>query len=64
VANAEADVAALHEQYAALNGELETEVRELESGFDVAAVKVETVAVKPRKSDIDVADLALVWQPA
>jgi hypothetical protein len=64
VANAEADVAALREQYAALNTELEAEARTLEATFDPAAIEVEAIPVKPRKSDIDVAELALVWQPA
>jgi hypothetical protein len=64
VAHAEADVASLHQQYSALEAELEAEVATLESGFDPAVVVVEPVAVKARKSDIEVTDLALVWQPA
>jgi hypothetical protein len=64
VTHAEADVTALREQYASLEADLEREVAELEDGFDPAAIALETVAVKPRKSDIEVSELALVWQPA
>jgi hypothetical protein len=63
VAHAEADAAAVREQIEALNAELEREVARLESEFDPAAVEIETLAVKPRKSDIAVEDLALVWVP-
>ncbi len=64
VANAEADLAALRDQHADLEHELEAEIAALESGFDPTRVVVESVAVRTRKPDIDVADLALVWQPA
>ena len=64
VAHAEAELAALREQFAALNAEVETEVRNLEATFDPAAIEVESVPVKPRKSDIAVTEVALVWQPA
>ncbi|HET7202432.1 MAG TPA: hypothetical protein VFI92_03605 [Steroidobacteraceae bacterium] len=64
VAHAEADIASLQQQYASIEQDLEAEVAALESDFDPAAIEVESVAVKPRKSDITVADLALVWQPA
>ncbi|HEX9207423.1 MAG TPA: hypothetical protein VF851_04245 [Steroidobacteraceae bacterium] len=64
VAQAEADVEALREQYAALEAELSAEVAAQESAFDAATVAIESVAIKPRKSDIAVADVALVWRPA
>jgi hypothetical protein len=64
VAHAEADIASLRQQYATLEADLEAEVARLEPGFDPAAIELETVTVKPRKSDIAVSDLALVWQPA
>jgi hypothetical protein len=63
VAHAEADARALHEQVEDLNGELEAEVARLESEFDPQAVRLESVPVKPRKADIAVEDLALVWRP-
>ncbi|HXW09764.1 MAG TPA: hypothetical protein VD737_04060 [Steroidobacteraceae bacterium] len=64
VAHAEADLTSVREQYAALEAELEAEVSRLESTLDPAAIQLETVTVKPRKSDIEVAELALVWHPA
>jgi hypothetical protein len=63
VADAEADAAALREQQAALNAELETEISRLESEFDPATIRIETAAVKPRKTDIAVEEMALVWVP-
>jgi hypothetical protein len=61
VALAEAEAQSIRDQIEALNAELETEVARLESEWDPAAIPVETRAVKPRKSDIAVEDLALVW---
>jgi molecular chaperone GrpE (heat shock protein) len=63
VAHAEADVEALHDQLEALNAELEAEVTRLESEFDPATIAIETTTVKPRKADIAVEDVALVWVP-
>jgi hypothetical protein len=63
VANAEANAAALREQHEALEAELQSEVTALESEFDPATIRIETAAVKPKKSDIAVEDLALVWRP-
>jgi multidrug resistance efflux pump len=64
VAHAEADLAALRQQYDSMAAEVEQEVAALEGSFDPASIQVERVAVRPRKSDIAVSDLALVWQPA
>ena len=64
VAHAAADIASLRQQYATLEADVEAEVAKLEPAFDPAAIELETVTVKPRKSDIAVSDLALVWQPA
>jgi len=63
VAHAEADVEAIRDQLEALNAELETEVARLESELDPAAIAIETASVKPRKADIAVDDMALVWVP-
>ena len=63
VANAEAEAESVREQIEALNAELETELTQLESEFDPAAIPIETTAVKPRKADIAVDDMALVWVP-
>jgi hypothetical protein len=63
VANAEADAAALREQQESLNADLEAEIKTLESDYDPATIRIETAPVKPKKSDITVEDLALVWVP-
>jgi hypothetical protein len=63
VAHAEADVAAIEERIAALNAELEAEVDRLEAEFDPNTIRIEAVPVRPKKSDISVEGLALVWCP-
>jgi hypothetical protein len=63
VTAAEADVEAIRAQAEALNTELEAEIARLEGEFDPNAVRIETVPVRPRKADIAVQDLALVWKP-
>mgnify|MGYP003402841653 CR=1 FL=1 len=64
VTHAEADVSALQQQHAALEVELADEISALEAKFDAGAIAVETSAIKARKSDTEVSDLTLVWQPA
>jgi hypothetical protein len=63
VANAEADVKALQDQIDAMNEELQAEISQLESEFDPNTVRIEAVPVRPKKSDIAVEDIALVWCP-
>jgi hypothetical protein len=63
VANAEADVEALQERITALNTELEAEIAALEAEFDPNTIRVEAVAVRPKKADITVEDIALAWCP-
>ncbi|MCX7053512.1 MAG: ATP-binding protein, partial [Proteobacteria bacterium] len=64
VTHAEADLTALQQQHAALEAELADEIAALESKFDAGAIAVEQSEIKARKSDTEVTDLALVWQPA
>jgi len=61
VAHAEADARAVREQIEALNTELEAEVARIESESDASSIGLDKVSVKPRKADIMVEDLALVW---
>jgi hypothetical protein len=63
VAHAEADVEALKDQVAAMNAELEAEIGRIEAEFDPNTIRVEIVPVRPKKSDISVEDMALVWCP-
>ena len=64
VTHAEADLTALQQQHAALEAELADEIAALEAKFDAGTIAVEQSAIKARKSDTEVTDLALVWQPA
>ena len=61
VAHAEADARAVRGQIEALNPELEAEVARIESESDASTIGLDKVSVKPRKADITVEDLALVW---
>jgi len=61
VGHAEADARSLGEQEARLEAELEAEIAGLGTQFDPATIVVETVTVRPRKSDLAVEDIALVW---
>jgi hypothetical protein len=63
VTAAEADARTIHAQIEGLNAQLEAEVTRLEGEFDPNAVRIETVPVRPRKADVTVEDLALVWKP-
>jgi hypothetical protein len=63
VQHAEADERALREQIAALEAELAAEVATIESGLDPQSIRLEPVAIKPRKADLAVDQLALVWRP-
>ena len=62
VTHAEADVEALKEQVAAMK-RVEAEIGQIEAEFDPNTIRVEKVPVRPKKSDISVEDMALVWCP-
>jgi hypothetical protein len=63
VEHAEADERALREQIAALEAELQREVDRLDAGLDPQSIPIERRAVRPRKGDLAVDDLALAWRP-
>ena len=44
-----------------LENELQQEISRLQGQFDPAAAPIERVELRPRKSDIDVTTLALLW---
>ena len=62
VEHAEAERDTLRRQIEALETELEAEVAALEARYEPNALRIETVEVRPRKSDVAVGDLALVWR--
>lgn len=62
VAHAEADAQAIRARIEALNEDLSAEIAALESELDANACRLEMIPVRPRKADIAVEDMALVWR--
>lgn len=63
VSRAEENREVLQQRLDSLQAELESEVARLRSDLDPASVAIEQTSVKPRKTDIDVRTLALLWVP-
>ena len=63
VDRAEEDAEALERQLEELDLEFQNDVDELEERFDPSFEELETLALKPRKTDVDVRLLALAWAP-
>ena len=57
------NVEALQQQLADLNAELEAQVAELQSSADPLKEELETITVKPKKTNINAQLCALVWAP-
>jgi hypothetical protein len=64
VARARSELEALRAERAALEEELDAEIAALRERLDVAAAAVEEIPVAPRKADLEVEELALVWLPS
>ena len=63
IADANEGVAALQQQLAELNAQFEAETSNLAAGLAPDALELEEVAIHPKKSDITVQEVCLVWQP-
>jgi hypothetical protein len=63
VSRAEENVEALQKQLTDLNGELAAGIEQLEARFDPEKEPLETVSVKPKKTDVEVRFLSLAWAP-
>ena len=63
VRRAKADLDALEDDLRELEGDLEEAIDEARDRFDEDRLKVEPYEVKPRKSDITVEEIGLVWLP-
>jgi hypothetical protein len=61
IARAEEALAEIHEEIELLAEELEEKIDELSLKYDIDNVNIQESAMKPRKSDIHVDELALVW---
>ena len=63
VGRAEESADAIRAQIAALDQELQAELAERQAATDPASEKLETIVVRPKKSDVTVRKVALVWIP-
>jgi hypothetical protein len=64
VERAEETVEALTESLEELNAAFSAEIEALEERFDGAAEELETVALRPRKTDVEVHLVGLAWRPS
>ncbi len=51
----------IHEELELLAEELEEKIDELSEKYDVERVEIKDASIKPKKSDIDVKELSIVW---
>jgi hypothetical protein len=63
VAGAEANRTALQKQLDDLEAELQQEIARVQGELDSAAIRLDKITLKPRKADISVQGLALLWVP-
>jgi hypothetical protein len=63
VTRAEENIAALQQELQAVNAELQQEVDQLEKRFDPSQAALETVSLKPKKSDVEARSVYLAWVP-
>jgi hypothetical protein len=62
VGRADETIGAIQKQLDDLNAELEREVVALQQRFDPAAGELETVSLKPKKTDVETRMLVLAWE--
>jgi hypothetical protein len=63
VGRAEENVQAIDQQLAELNAQCEAEMNELKARSDPSTEKLETISLRPKKTDITVKTVALAWAP-
>jgi hypothetical protein len=61
IGRAEEALAELHEEIELLAEELEEKIDELSDKYDVENITIQESAMKPRKSDIHIDELSLIW---
>ncbi|MFZ9936606.1 MAG: ATP-binding protein [Luteolibacter sp.] len=64
VAQANARVEDITRDIQTLQSELEAEIARICAGHDTANLKLETESLKPRRTDVKVDEVALLWMPA
>ena len=63
IARAIEDLEARRRELADLEGQFEEEIAEVRESADPEALELKTVKIRPRKSDIALGRVALVWTP-
>ena len=63
VARAREDLAAVQQSLADLDAQLKVELDALAASYDPTAIALEPLAIKPRRSDVEVRKVALAWAP-
>ncbi|MFK7742208.1 MAG: ATP-binding protein [Planctomycetota bacterium] len=63
VKRAKEDLVALHRQQQDLDAQFEVDVRDLEDRYDADTIELNEKQIKPRKSDISIERVALLWTP-
>jgi hypothetical protein len=63
VGRAEETVAAVNEQMAALDAQFKAETEALEKAIDPQTEALETISLKPKKSNIAIKLFTLAWAP-
>ena len=63
VAAAEAEAAAVRQQIADLDAQFSAEAAAVQGSIDPASIDLESVEVRPRKGDITIGAVALLWTP-
>jgi hypothetical protein len=63
IGRAQETVEALHQQLAELEAQFQSETATLEARVDPSTERLETISLKPKKTDISVRLVALVWVP-
>lgn len=61
VGRAEDNTSAIQERIDALDVEFKTESEKIQTLYSIDSVEIEATSVKPRKSDISVSQIALIW---
>lgn len=56
-------LAAVESRYQALEVELETELQRIQGEYDINQVRLDTVHIRPRKTDISMTMIGLAWMP-
>ena len=63
VGRAEEDLMAYQDKFNELEEELQTEIDEISEALDPLNIELDTLQLKPRRTDIDIRHLALAWVP-